>query len=162
MLVHVYAYTPSHTHTCAHAPFLWLMHSGRRFPKRALEQATWGPLAFLFSSSVSLGKFLTSSSPVTLRHQNRHCNSTYLRVVGRTKCVNSCKALRKPPLSQKWPSVVCLSLAGFGLNFTSVSAVLSHVGHSCQSSQSRNPGFSPFEYVSVCNYFIFSFFYFPL
>lgn len=26
-------HTLTHTHTCAHAPFLWLMHSGRPFPK---------------------------------------------------------------------------------------------------------------------------------
>lgn len=96
MFVHVCAYTPSHTHILVLTPLScgWCIQGGRS--QRALEQATWGPLAFPFSSSVSLGKFLTSSSPVTLQHQNHHRNSIYLRV-GRTKCVNSCKALRKPP-----------------------------------------------------------------
>lgn len=133
MLVHVCAYTPSHahnlihthtlhTHAHTHAPFLWLTHSGRQFPERALKQATWGHLAFLFTTSVSLGKLFTSSSLVALRHQNHHHhpNSTNLRVVGRTKWVNSCKVLRKPPFSQKWPSMVSLYLSGFSLNFTSV------------------------------------------
>lgn len=109
VLAHEDAHTHANTHTylCSHT---FLVADSSSFneavPERGLQSRQLGVTWLPRSPGLCPWTSYFSSSLVAPVTSESSSSSHHLRVVGRIKWVNSCKALRKLPCAQKYASVV--------------------------------------------------------